>query len=99
MKILKKALMLVMMAVLLNASLTTISAKTALSTIGTVAFYDESKGYGFISPDDGGANAFVHVSDVQAAGMTVLDRGQRVSYDLETDRNGKTRAVNIQPAE
>ena len=97
MKIMKKTLMLVMMAVLLNASLTTISAKTALSTIGTVKFFNESKGFGFIQPDGGGNDAFVHISAVQAAGMQTLDRDQRVSYDLETDRNGKTSAVNIIP--
>ena len=113
MKIMKKTLMLVMMAVLLNASLTTISAKnavllnaglttisakTAVMTIGTVVFFNESKGYGFIQPDGGGAYAYVHISAVHAAGMQTLDRDQRVSYDLETDRRGKTSAVNIQAA-
>ena len=94
--------MLLVMAVLLNAGLTTISAKTstktAVFTIGTVKFFNESKGYGFIQPDGGGQDAFVHISDVQAAGMQTLDRDQRVSYDLETDRKGKTKAVNIQAA-
>ena len=67
-------------------------------TIGTVKFFNEQKGYGFISPEDGGNDAFVHISAVERAGMRTLDRDQRVSYELETDRRGKTSAVNIQAA-
>jgi cold shock protein len=67
-------------------------------TIGTVKFFNVDKGYGFIQPESGGNDAFVHISAVQAAGMTTLDRDQRVSYELETDNRGKTSAVNIQPA-
>ncbi|HEY5722574.1 MAG TPA: cold-shock protein [Allosphingosinicella sp.] len=67
-------------------------------TIGTVKFFNTDKGYGFIQPEGGGNDAFVHISAVQAAGMTTLDRDQRVSYELETDNRGKTSAVNIQPA-
>ena len=67
-------------------------------TIGTVKFFNTDKGYGFISPEDGGSDAFVHISAVQAAGMQALDRDQRVSYELETDQRGKTSAVNIQSA-
>jgi CspA family cold shock protein len=67
-------------------------------TIGTVKFFNVDKGYGFIQPESGGNDAFVHISAVQAAGMTTLDRDQRVSYDLETDQRGKTSAVNIQSA-
>jgi CspA family cold shock protein len=67
-------------------------------TIGTVKFFNVDKGYGFIQPESGGNDAFVHISAVQAAGMTTLDRDQRVSYDLETDNRGKTSAVNIQSA-
>jgi len=67
-------------------------------TIGTVKFFNADKGYGFIQPESGGQDAFVHISAVQAAGMTTLDRDQRVSYDLETDQRGKTSAVNIQSA-
>ncbi|PSJ41853.1 cold-shock protein [Allosphingosinicella deserti] len=67
-------------------------------TIGTVKFFNADKGYGFIQPESGGNDAFVHISAVQAAGMTTLDRDQRVSYELETDRRGKTSAVNIQAA-
>ncbi len=65
---------------------------------GTFKWFNEQKGYGFIQPDEGGNDAFVHISAVQAAGMQTLDRDQRVSYELETDRRGKTSAVNIQSA-
>ena len=67
-------------------------------TIGTVKFFNADKGYGFIAPEGGGNDAFVHISAVQAAGMQTLDRDQRVSYELETERRGKTSAVNIQAA-
>jgi cold shock protein len=66
--------------------------------IGTVKFFNADKGYGFIQPEGGGNDAFVHISAVQAAGLTTLDRDQRVSYELETDRRGKTSAVSIQTA-
>jgi CspA family cold shock protein len=67
--------------------------------IGTVKFFNTDKGYGFISPDDGNADAFVHISAVQAAGMPTLDQNQRLSYELETGRNGRVSAVALQPAE
>jgi CspA family cold shock protein len=66
--------------------------------IGTVKFFNADKGYGFIAPEGGGNDAFVHITAVQAAGMNTLDRDQRVSYELETDRRGKTSAVNLQSA-
>ena len=66
--------------------------------IGTVKFFNADKGYGFIQPDDGGNDAFVHITAVEAAGMRTLDKEQRVSYELETDRRGKTSAVNLQQA-
>jgi cold shock protein len=65
---------------------------------GTVKFFDESKGYGFITNEAGGKDAFVHISAVQAAGMTSLDKEQRLSYDLENDQRGKSSAVNLQAA-
>lgn len=65
---------------------------------GTVKFFNEDKGYGFIAPESGGNDAFVHISAVQAAGLRTLERDQRVSYELETDRRGKTSAVNLQAA-
>lgn len=65
---------------------------------GTVKFFNADKGYGFIAPENGKEDAFVHITAVQAAGMSTLDKDQRVSYELETDRRGKTSAVNLQPA-
>jgi CspA family cold shock protein len=65
---------------------------------GTVKFFNADKGYGFIAPEDGGSDAFVHISAVERAGMRTLDKDQRVSYELETDRRGKTSAVNLQAA-
>ena len=66
--------------------------------IGTVKFFNEQKGYGFIAPEDGGNDAFVHISAVERAGMTTLQKEQRVSYELEQDRRGKMSAVNSQSA-
>jgi CspA family cold shock protein len=66
--------------------------------IGKVKFFNASKGYGFIAPEDGGNDAFVHISAVEKAGMNSLAQDQRVSYELEQDRRGKTSAVNLQAA-
>jgi len=66
--------------------------------IGTVKFFDTAKGYGFITNEAGGKDAFVHVSAVEAAGMQTLEKEQRLSYELENDRRGKTSAVNLQAA-
>ncbi len=66
--------------------------------IGTVKFFNESKGYGFIQPDEGGNDAFVHITAVERAGMRTLNKDQRVSYDLEDDQRGKSSAVNLQTA-
>jgi len=65
---------------------------------GTVKFFNAAKGFGFIAPEGGGDDAFVHISAVERAGMRTLDKDQRVSYELETDRRGKTSAVNLQAA-
>ena len=65
---------------------------------GTVKFFNENKGYGFISPDGGGSDAFVHISAVERSGMRSLRDGQRVSYELEEDRRGKMAAVNLREA-
>jgi len=65
---------------------------------GTVKFFNADKGYGFIAPEGGGNDAFVHISAVERAGMRTLDKDQRVTYELETDRRGKTSAVNLQSA-
>jgi cold shock protein len=67
-----------------------------MSIIGTVKFFNSSKGFGFIAPETGGADAFVHISAVERSGMQTLSENQRVSYDLETDNRGKTSAVNLQ---
>jgi len=67
-------------------------------TIGTVKFFNADKGYGFIAPDSGGEDAFVHISAVERAGMSTLQKDQKVSYDLEKDQRGKTSAVNLQAA-
>lgn len=64
--------------------------------VGTVKFFNYDRGYGFISNDAGGADAFVHVTAVEAAGLPGLNKDQRISYDLETDDRGKTSAVNLQ---
>lgn len=66
--------------------------------IGTVKFFNDQKGYGFIAPEDGGNDAFVHISAVEKAGFSSLVKDQRVSYELEQDRRGKTSAVNLQSA-
>jgi CspA family cold shock protein len=68
-------------------------------TTGTVKFFNDSKGYGFIAPDGGGNDAFVHISAVENSGMRTLSQNQRVSYDLQEDRRGKMAAVNLKEAE
>lgn len=65
---------------------------------GTVKFFNYAKGFGFISPDDGGKDAFVHISAVENAGMSSLAEGQKLSYDLENGRDGKVSATNLQLA-
>jgi CspA family cold shock protein len=67
-------------------------------TIGTVKFFNENKGYGFIQPDGGGQDAFVHITAVENSGMRSLRENQRVSYDLQQDRRGKMAAVNLKDA-
>ena len=64
---------------------------------GTVKWYNETKGYGFIQPDNGGKDVFVHATALERAGLRSLREGQKVSFELQTDqRNGKTSAVNLQ---
>jgi len=65
---------------------------------GTVKFFNNDKGYGFIQPEDGSSDAFVHISAVEASGMRTLDREQRVTYELENDKRGRASAVNLQSA-
>jgi cold shock protein len=66
--------------------------------VGTVKFFNSDKGYGFIAPEGGGDDSFVHISAVERAGMTTLNKDQRVSYDVETDQRGKSAAVNLADA-
>ena len=66
---------------------------------GTVKFFNESKGYGFIAPDGGGNDAFVHMTAVESAGMRSLRENQRISYELDQDKRGKMSAVNLKAAE
>ncbi len=67
-------------------------------TTGTVKWFNGQKGYGFIQPDQGGGDVFVHISAVEGAGMRTLNEGQKLSYDVEQSRQGKTSAVNLQNA-
>jgi cold shock protein len=65
---------------------------------GTVKFFNIDKGYGFIQPEDGSTDAFVHISAVEASGLRTLDKEQRVTYELEKDKQGRASAVNLQSA-
>jgi CspA family cold shock protein len=62
---------------------------------GTVKFFNSTKGFGFIQPDDGSKDAFVHISAVERSGLSTLNEGQKVSYDLEKGRDGKVSATNL----
>ncbi len=62
---------------------------------GTVKFFNTQRGYGFIEPDDGSKDAFVHISAVERAGLTSLSEGQKVSYELQPGQNGKSSAENL----
>jgi cold shock protein len=62
---------------------------------GTVKFFNTAKGFGFIQPDDGSKDVFVHISAVERAGLGSLSENQKVSFDLEKGNNGKTSAVNL----
>jgi len=64
-------------------------------TTGTVKFFNPAKGFGFIEPEDGSKDAFVHISAVERAGLTTLNEGQKVSYELQTGQNGKSSAENL----
>lgn len=64
--------------------------------IGIVKFFNADKGYGFIAPEDGGNDSFVHISAVERAGLVTLRKDQRLSYEVETDQRGKQSAVNLE---
>ena len=65
---------------------------------GTVKWFNAQKGYGFIQPENGGADVFVHISAVERAGMSNLTEGQKLSYEIERGQQGKTSAVNLERA-
>ena len=62
---------------------------------GTVKFFNATKGYGFIQPDDGSKDAFVHISALERSGIGSINEGQKVSYELQTGRDGKVSAANL----
>ena len=64
-------------------------------TTGTVKWFNPAKGFGFIEPEDGSKDAFVHISAVEAAGLRSLNEGQKVSYELQSGQNGKSSAENL----
>jgi CspA family cold shock protein len=74
-----------------------LDALGAIMTIGTVKFFNTSKGFGFIAPEDGGKDVFVHASALEAARMTSLNEGDRVSFDTQPDAKG-SKAVNLKAA-
>lgn len=67
-------------------------------TTGTVKWFNPTKGFGFITPDEGGSDAFVHISAVERAGLSSLQEGQRVDYELQPGQNGKKSAENLKLA-
>jgi CspA family cold shock protein len=64
---------------------------------GTVKFFNATKGFGFIQPDDGSKDVFVHISAVERAGMGTLSEKQKVAFELQTGRDGRVSAVNLKP--
>ena len=64
-------------------------------TTGTVKWFNPAKGFGFIEPDGGGEDAFVHISAVEKAGLSTLQEGQKVNFELQPGRNGKSSAENL----
>ncbi len=64
-------------------------------TIGTVKWFNPAKGFGFIEPEDGTNDAFIHISAIERAGLSSLNEGQKVSYELQAGRNGKSSAENL----
>ncbi len=64
-------------------------------TIGTVKFFNENRGYGFIAPEDGSKDAFVHISALERAGISSLSEGQKVEFELQSGEKGKSRAENL----
>ena len=73
----------------------TMQAKEQKMTIGTVKWFDPRRGFGFITPDDGSKDAFVHISAVQSAGLDTLSESQRIEYELQPGQDGKSSAENL----
>ena len=71
-----------------------------MSQTGTVKFFNHSRGFGFIAPEDGGKDVFVHITALEKSGLSALDEGAKVTFETEPDRHGKgPQAVNVQLAE
>ena len=64
---------------------------------GTVKWFNNTKGYGFITPDEGGSDVFVHISAVERSGLASVTEGQKLSFDVQRGRTGKTEATNLKP--
>lgn len=77
-----------------SVCLITYFSKDTLMSIGVVKWFNPTKGYGFIQPEEGGSDVFVHMSALERAGITALNEGQRISYELATNK-GRTSAVNL----
>jgi CspA family cold shock protein len=73
--------------------------ESEIMTTGTVKFFNPTRGFGFISPEDGTKDAFVHISAVERAGLSSLSEGQKVSYELQAGQNGKSSAENLSLAD
>jgi CspA family cold shock protein len=80
-----------------KVALMELQAKESIMTIGTVKFFNASKGFGFIAPEGGGKDVFVHISAVEAAGMRSLNEGQKVTFDIQPDARG-SKAANLKAA-
>jgi cold shock protein len=65
--------------------------------VGTVKWFDRRRGFGFIQPDDGALEVFVHIAEVRSSGLTLLEDGQRVAYSLALGHQGRTSAINLKP--
>jgi CspA family cold shock protein len=77
--------------------MTTENMSAGNMTTGTVKWFNPTKGYGFIAPEDGGKDIFVHISAVQKAGLRNLNEGQKLDFELEQQQNGRTAAINLLP--
>ena len=69
-----------------------------MSTTGTVKFFNPTKGFGFIQPDDGSKDVFVHITAVETAGLGTLSENQKISFDIQKGNNGKFSAINLKAA-